>query len=1035
MTTEQRQRLRLAFHEALKKTAAERAVLIAELKTCDPFLGRELEKLLLAQAKETGAPDDTLPIFDSVLPDAAQSFADGTIIAGRFEIVRFLGCGGMGEVYEANDFHLGRIALKTIRPEIADRPDILARFRHEVALARKVTGPNVCRIHELFIAPETDPGRPVAFLTMEFLDGVTLADRLDQGGPLTIQDSEQIAVQVCSGLQAIHDAGVIHRDLKSRNIMLAQRNGRACAVVMDFGLAHETAPAPATSGTKLTSYGTVLGTPEYMAPEQFRGATVTPASDIYALGVLLYEMVTGKLPFEAATPLGATEQRTKHPVRASMLQPGVPHRWDRVIERCVSYEPEDRYQAPREVAEALCRRPIYRVSGHRALAVAAALLACIAAGILILYRSRSYQPPSPNALYWYNRGVAALREGTYLNATNALQMALVRDPDFLLAHARLADAWNELDFTGRAKDEMLKASSLELERDLPESDKQYVEAVRATILRDFPEALNRYTAIFKMLPKDKKPYGYVDLGRAYEKTGQISKATWSYSQAKGLAPDDPASYLRLGILESRDREKASEDPESEFARAEKLYSAASNLEGIAEVQYQRGYAANREKRLDQAEQFLKDSLATARAIPSVQLEVRALAQLSATEYLRDLDARRHFGGKTPVDLANDAITLARDNGLEYWATDGIVRLGSAYLATGDYEHAESYFQQALQLSQKSERPRLVALAELNLATLRDQQGGKPDDVISFAQKAFDYYHPTGFFVESTDALILIARAKLEQSQFREALQRGQQSLDLTEKAGNPALVGLAEEVTGDAFFELQNYSEALVHFQSALKANPNEYNTLHCAEALWRMGRYSEAEQMISGIPADVRRRPDLAPEIVGIDAEMRLSRKQYRRAFELARSALRTPENQTPSWVSELQITAAVAESRVGRLKGAEAQLQKVISGSQSGNEAVANAQLALADVYFAEHSPQQALPMAETANAFFVSAGQRESECLSLLSLAEIRRALGDSTSAQKSAVKALDILAEFAHNWSISNRPDLKDAARELEELCRR
>jgi tetratricopeptide (TPR) repeat protein len=387
-----------------------------------------------------------------------------------------------------------------------------------------------------------------------------------------------------------------------------------------------------------------------------------------------------------------------------------------------------------------------------------------------------------------------------------------------------------------------------------------------------------------------------------------------------------------------------------------------------------------------------------------------------------------------VDLANEAITLARDNGLEYWATDGIIRLGTAYFASGDYAHAESYFQQALELAQKSERPRLVALAELNLATLRDQQG-RPDDVISFAQKAFAYYQPTRFFDESTDALILIARAKLEQAQFREALQRGRDALALTVKAGNPVLVGLAEEVTGDAFLRLQNYREALVHYQSALKSNPNEYNMLHCADAFWRLGRYLEAEQMISGIPDDVRKRPDVKAEIESTEADMRLSQKRYWFGLGLAQSALRTAENRAPSSVTELEITAAIAESHLGHLKDAEARLQKIISASQSSDEVMANAQLALADVYFAEHLPQRAKPPAEAANAFFTSAGQSESECLSLLSLAKIQRALGDGVLAQKSATKALDILSEFEHNWSVSNRPDLQDAARELVAICRK
>ncbi len=1041
MSADQWSRLKRLFQQAREKPPSQRSAFVHEIAAADAVLGQQLAALLSAHEQQTRPMEHPAENAEQPVPDGPVTFANGALIAGRFEIVRFLGRGGMGEVYEANDIHLGRVALKTIRPEIAGHSEALTRFRNEVLAARQATGPNVCRIHELFIVPARGSDKATAFLTMEFLEGVTLADRIDNDGPVPIGEAQRIATQLCAGLKTIHDAGIIHRDLKSRNIMLARRNAEAQAVVMDFGLARPVARAAVAGESGLTVQGTLVGTPEYMAPEQFQGAGLTPAADIYALGIVLYEMVTGKLPFDASTPAGAAAQRAKRFVPASSTRRGLDHRWDRVIEHCLRDDPARRYKNAAEIAEALSGRSSigkfeYSLVMRRPARAMAAISACLALAFLFWYRSGSYRPPSPDAQEWYTRGVAALREGTFLKATNALQMAVDRDPDYVLAHARLADAWNELDFPAKAKDEMLKASSLQLERKLPELDKQYVEAIRNTILRDFPAALHRYQRIVKALPRDMKAYGDVDLGRAYEKTGDIEDAVRSYSEARRLAPDYPASYVRLGILESRGQARPGRNPETEFASAEKLYRAASNFEGIAEIQYQRGYAANRANRPQDGERFLKDSLLSARAIPSVQLEVRALAQLSAAEYLREQSTGATVSRETPVELANRAITLARDNGLEYWATDGIIRLGSAYFAGGDYGHAEAYFQQGLQLAEASHRPRLQALAELSLATLRDQQG-RPDDVIRLAQKAVGYYRPANFFVESTQALILIARAKLEKAEFREALQRGRESLALTERAGNPALAGLAEEVTGDAFLKLQNYPEALEHYQMALKTTPNEYNTLHCADALWRLGRYREAEQEIESVPRDVRTRPDMRAEIEGILADMRLSQKKYRAASDLARSALRNPENQSGSWVTGLQITSGLAELEDGKVKDAERLLEKGLSDAkaQSDSELIADAQLALARVYLAEHLRQQAKAAAGSADAFFRSSGQKESESLSLLSLAKIQRALGDPASAQKSAAKALDILSDLNHNWSTSARPDLQEASRELEELCRR
>ncbi len=156
----------------------------------------------------------------------------------RFRIVGLIGSGGMGEVYEAIDLQLGRIALKTVRADIASNPQLLAHFKKEVQLARRLSGPHVCRIHDLHPSTDAD-GLPRAFLTMEFLEGITLADKIRESAPLPWREVKTIALEICEGLRVMHEAGIIHRDLKSRNVMLAKRNGLVRAVVMDFGLARE----------------------------------------------------------------------------------------------------------------------------------------------------------------------------------------------------------------------------------------------------------------------------------------------------------------------------------------------------------------------------------------------------------------------------------------------------------------------------------------------------------------------------------------------------------------------------------------------------------------------------------------------------------------------------------------------------------------------------------------------------------------------------------------------------------------------------
>jgi eukaryotic-like serine/threonine-protein kinase len=347
----------------------------------------ELAALLKANDEETAFSDSSIMSFKDLFPTKTDPFFVGALILDRFRIVRHLGAGGMGDVYEATDLELGRIALKTIRADIASSPEMLSRFRKEVQLARKISGPHVCRIHELFVLAEDKTGSHSAFLTMEFLDGVTLADKLSRTGPLPWSEAQQISIEICDGLETIHQAGIIHRDLKSQNIMLASRNGSTCAVLMDFGLARELSSPTASTLTNLTKPGVIVGTPNYMAPEQFEGNELTPATDVYALGIVLYELVTCKHPFAASTPIGAAILRGRRPSLASSIRSGLPHRLDEVICKCLEFDVSRRYQSAREVAEDL-RSRLFSVAWlrhvrRRILAGAAALVLLLSSLLLI----------------------------------------------------------------------------------------------------------------------------------------------------------------------------------------------------------------------------------------------------------------------------------------------------------------------------------------------------------------------------------------------------------------------------------------------------------------------------------------------------------------------------------------------------------------------------------------------------------------------------------------------------------------------------
>ncbi len=332
-------------------------------------------------------PGSQTPSTPAGSPGAAPRLQPGDSVAGRFTIVRFIAAGGMGEVYEAKDEVLRtHVALKTILPHFADNPAALERFRREVILARKASHPNVCRIYDLY-STQGPSGEPLHFLTMEFLDGETLHQRLRRKGRMSPAEVLPVLRQMAAALDAAHAAGVVHRDFKASNVMLVsgEAQGRAStemrAVVTDFGVARALHP-DASSSENVTGAG-LLGTPESMAPEQVTGGEVGPPADIYALGLVLYEMLTGKMAFAGATPLETAFKRVQErPAAPKTAVPELPERWNAAVLRCLELEPARRFAAAGDVAKYV-DNPAVMVRRRNVLAVTLAALVAAAVALAV----------------------------------------------------------------------------------------------------------------------------------------------------------------------------------------------------------------------------------------------------------------------------------------------------------------------------------------------------------------------------------------------------------------------------------------------------------------------------------------------------------------------------------------------------------------------------------------------------------------------------------------------------------------------------
>src|SRR5215813_5734533 len=329
MTTEQWRQIEDLFEAAVQLPGREWTAFLQRQCPNDGGLQREVERLLFNH-EQAGAF-----LNRPLIPTA--SLAEGEVIGNRYRIISLIGRGGMGEVYQAEDQILHEmVAIKKLRADLVRNDLVVRQFQKEIQLARKITHPNICRVFEV-AADESGGGSRILFFTMELLDGETLSSRIHREGRLPRDSAFSIAIQIAEGLAAAHRAGVVHTDFKSGNILLVpMTDGSERAVITDFGLARRdpTILSPETTRTMVYD-GQIAGTVAYMSPEQLQGGTITPASDIYSFGIVLFEMATGQLPFDERRVIHSAMQRADpQTVSVRALAPDVDPRWEQAILRC-----------------------------------------------------------------------------------------------------------------------------------------------------------------------------------------------------------------------------------------------------------------------------------------------------------------------------------------------------------------------------------------------------------------------------------------------------------------------------------------------------------------------------------------------------------------------------------------------------------------------------------------------------------------------------------------------------------------------------
>lgn len=438
------QRLKSLYDSVLDLSVQGRRGYLARLR--QRSLAAELGRMLDREGELEGFLEP-VPSGDEQPSPPVRALQPGDVLADRYESGEFVGAGGMGEVYRAFDREMQQwVALKTLRPELASQPTLIASLRKEVRLARRITHPNICRLYDVGRA-ETRGGQAIIFFTMELLEGRTLAEIVREQ-PLPPQDAVHLACQIISGLAAAHAAGIIHRDLKGGNIIVTtDAGGVGRAVITDFGLAREQeAPVRET----VTAFGpnSIVGTPAYMSPEQLEGRPATSASDVYSLGVVLFEMVSGRLPIENNSPLVIALRRVSEPAPdVRTVAPDAPAEWAAAIHACLERNPSNRPRSASEVEQLLRGEGGPRRRFSRRSAIGATLgLAATAAGLQLATRNRA-RPVAPEAKRHYEVGQVFANRRTTDNLANAIKeydAAVKIEPSYADAWAGLADAYSAM---------------------------------------------------------------------------------------------------------------------------------------------------------------------------------------------------------------------------------------------------------------------------------------------------------------------------------------------------------------------------------------------------------------------------------------------------------------------------------------------------------------------------------------------------------------------------------------------------------------
>jgi serine/threonine protein kinase/Tfp pilus assembly protein PilF len=982
----------------------------------------------------------------------------------HYRILEKLGEGGMGVVYLAEDQHLARrVAIKFLT---STDHHYRARFIREARAVSALTHPNIAIVHDY---GETSSGQP--FLVMEFVNGKSLSELLEEG--VTLRRSVEIVSSIAEALSEAHHHGIVHRDIKPSNILI---NERGVVKVLDFGLVKHLFEPPSsevdldaqTIYSTQTRSDVIVGTPLYLSPEQATGKQVDGRSDIFALGALLYECLTGRSAFSGASVLEIGAQIIHvTPPPPSHVNPQITPALDRITMKALQKNVQDRYQSADDMLKDLQAAvvglggngvPVSKKSSlstagdmsratsalatltlqlrRQRFSLASFILTILASGLaiwaVIHFWPRNYYQPSPAARQWYDIGTDALRNGAFHQASKALQQAIQIDGNYALARARLAQAWTELDYIDSAKDELLAIQTLTRNgMAITDRDALYLDAITAMATRDFREAVKAYSAIAEMSPNESQVY--IDLGYAYENDGKPDQALASYTKAISLNDGQYATaYLRAGIVYYRKQDN--DNALKMYEKAEQLYRAASNNEGVNEVMRRRGVLYRRMGRYDESHAQFQQCLDAARAMGLEAQQIYGLIDLSYLASVRGQTADAQ-------SYAQQAVTIAQQKKLENLAASGLLELGNSYNARQDYEQAEHYFSQAVQLARANKGRFGEALGMLNLSgiyvsTLRIDQG------LELAQQALNFFQQGNYPAYVALSLTQMTRGYRRKGDYAAALRAANQKLELAKKDGSqPEIANAYSELAAvlvdreDLPAARKQYDDAFDIYQSVKNQLRLVFNKANRGNVLWRLGQYDQAEPLLGEVFDTVTQSKDpnkqLLSSVLLYRAQLRLSQRNFGEAITLSKEAVATAGTQIPEVAIEGRSVLGLAQAISGNGREGLKNCDEAIKMSSATGDFLLQSRALLnkAEAALLTNDAQIALNLATDAQARFANGQQYESEWRAWLIASRASEKLGNKERAQEQFGNAMNIRAKLEQQWGAeafkqyNSRPDIQ------------